>query len=448
MSTVNRQGFDEALTTMLSANTHKNDYIFYAHMIAQCRILFDENLDAMAAVSFHHDHYNLHINLEGKKQYLDPKKLESEELPDEVEKEIQYDENNQPYIKGKGFNDLPIEQRLGALKHEMLHILYGHLLRVGKRDFQKFNFSSDCALNQHIKRDHLPRGCIYPDNLPVKPNITKVPEGKTAEQYYEMLDDSKMPPPPPQAGEGESQSNSHGTPGDHATWQQSQGDEIIQKDLTKKMAEKAANETQKSRGNVPVEYSDWLEIHSNKQVVDWKRELRNLIGNRRVGAKKTIMRRNRRQPHLKHIKGQIKDRIGVPVVVGDESGSVSSKELTEAIGEILHICNLYQAPLWYVPVDSQAHKPHMLKSKDRKFQRTACGGTILAPAIEKIEEHNLDAAAIVVITDGYIGDRDIYAFSKTNKQIVWLITSEGSEINPLMTKGKSKAFKLPKNKGK
>ena len=80
------------------------------------------------------------------------------------------------------------------------------------------------------------------------------------------------------------------------------------------MAEKAANETQKSRGNVPGEYSDWLDVLSNKREVNWQQVLRKLVGNRRVGVKKTLMRKDRRLPHMNHIKGRTKDRIGVPVV--------------------------------------------------------------------------------------------------------------------------------------
>ena len=241
-------------------------------------------MEAMAAVSFQHDHYNLYINPTGMKQLLDPEKLKSNDVPQEVKDRIQYDDEGNPYIKQDGFNDLPIEQKLGVLKHEMLHILYGHLLRVKNRSFQKFNFSADCALNQHINKDHLPRGCIFPHNLPVKPSIKTVPDNKTAEQYYEMLDDSKMPPEQNFVGQeqsnnegnGKSSANSHGTPGGHGKWQESQGDEVIQKDLTKKMAEKAANETQKSRGNVPGEYSNWLDVLSNKREVNWQQVLRNV----------------------------------------------------------------------------------------------------------------------------------------------------------------------------
>lgn len=395
-----RAGFEEAMTaSIVQSSPLSQTYLFYAHLICQCNVNF-KSMKAPAAVSFNIDHYVLHI---------DPEK----------------------------FNSFSLEQRCGVLKHEMLHILNGHLIRFEDREnFMKWNFATDCAINQLIDMSHLPSGCIYPNNLPVAQGVN-VPLMVNSEQYYDLIDDDQLPEDQPEFGSGQP-----GPLDDHSEWENSQGtNETLQKDITKNMLEKAANETQKSRGNVPSEFSQWLELNTNARQLDWKRLLRSQISNKKTSSRRTILRSDRRFPKREDLRGKTKDRIATPVIVGDESGSVSSTELTAAIGECLNISKALNSPIWYVPVDTQAYKPHKLTSSQRNFKRTAFGGTTLSPAIDMIKSQKLEATCIVVITDGGICHSDIDAFQATNLPIIWLITSDG-DLHPDMNQGKMRAFKL------
>jgi predicted metal-dependent peptidase len=127
--------------------------------------------------------------------------------------------------------------------------------------------------------------------------------------------------------------------------------------------------------------------------------------------------------------------------VGDESGSVSSAELVEAIAEVLHICKMLHSPVWYIPVDTQVYTPTLITSSQRSFKRQASGGTTLAPATKAIKDHKIDATSIIVITDGGICESDVEAFRQTGKPIIWLITSQGSLL-PSMQSGRMSAYKL------
>ena len=394
---IDRYPYEETITNMISNPKYRSNYMFYAYMVAQCQPTFDVQMQAPAAVYFFRDHYVIKIN---------------------------------PLL----FNEFPLNERLGIIKHEMLHVMNGHITRLEHRDMQKFNYAADCAINQLINKEDLPKGCIFPENFPT--SMKQVPSGYSAEQYYDIMD--LDPDNDDQNGQG----NGIGDVlDDHDAWQQSEGDEDLQKDVTKGMLDKSLNETQKARGNLPSNIDQLLELFSRKSQVDWRQVLRRIVGNKKANSRKTIMRSDRRFPKREDLKGKVKDRMFELAIVGDESGSVSNPELVQALTECKNICDMTGTELWYVPVDTQAHEPKKIKKTDRKFSRSACGGTVLAPAVDALKEHKIAFNALVVITDGYIDHSDITAFESTGKKVIWLITSNG-QIDPAMQHGKMKAFKL------
>lgn len=417
-----RFGFDEALSNMLSNSTYSQDYLFYVHVIGQCKVIFDTTLQAPAGVNFMHDHYNLYINPFD----IDLKQDDGSYPQDDKGNEIK---------SIPGFNSLPLEQRMGVLKHECLHIINSHITRKEERDHQGFNIAADCAINQLIERSHLPDKCIFPDQFPSHDG-RPVPEDLIAEQYYELLktDENNNK----NGGSGSAQ----GLVDDHSKWEEFQGDADLADDISKSMLEKAVAQTQKSKGSVPSQLAEWLSNLTKNREVDWRQVFKRLTGNKKSNTRKTLMRRDRRLPDFNWIKGKTKNRIGVPVIIGDESGSVSDSELTAAIAECLHICKTLSTDLWYVPVDYHAHDPHIITSSQRSFKRSACGGTELAPALAKIHEKKIPYNALVIITDNHIDESDIDAFLSTGKPVIWLITSHGTVLHPKQTQGRSRAFKL------
>lgn len=123
-----RKFLDEAFAYMFS-NPKFKDYLFYAHILGQCTTRITDTLPAPAGVAFVRDHFELFVNPDMMKEF-------------------------------------PINERIGILKHEALHIIQGHL---GKRfegsNHRVMNLGTDCAINQMINRSDLPDGVIYPDSL-------------------------------------------------------------------------------------------------------------------------------------------------------------------------------------------------------------------------------------------------------------------------------------------
>lgn len=435
--TVDRSAFDEAVANMaMEASPFYREYVFYMHLLSQCKVVFNTSLPSPAGVTFNKFFYTLYIN---------PSEVVAEGI-DMQGKEI----------KVPGFTmDMPLEQRIGILKHEMLHIALGHLFRVqdGDKDFKKYNFASDCALNQQIDRSHLPDGAIYPDNLPTKEK--NVISKETAEYYYDILDDDQMQGNGQGNGSGEGDGNGEGgIPGigkgftgvdDHSSWLESEGDPELQQEITKNMVEKSANETQKSRGNLPANYSDIIDNLILKREVDWRQVLRKIVGNKRANSRKTLLRRDRRLPYANWIKGRTKDRVFDLGVISDVSGSVSDSALMELWGEIVNICDTYKVPVQMVQVDTQPTEPQQLTKDCRSIERKACGGTYLSPAIEKFKEAGVNYDALVVTTDGYLFGNDIDPFRELKVPVIWLIEA-GGHIMDEMNEGRMQAIQLKGDK--
>lgn len=410
--------WEQTIANMFSNPAYANSYLFYAHMLAQCRVVFDDTIQAPAGVNFMHDHYNLFINPTGF------------DLTDEQFAAAQsQDPNASKHVPG--FCEHPLEHRLGILKHEMLHILFAHIARKEDRDHQLFNVATDCAINQLIERKHLPDGCIFPDTLPINP-----PPGLTAEQYYELLFEFAKKQSKGGSGLGFGSSLDS-----HDKWDESEGDADLQKDLTGNMLEKAGNATTKSRGNLPSEYSNWLSFFKTRAEVDWRNVLRNIVGQKRINVRKTIQRQDRRLPNFEWIKGRTKDRQFNLAVISDVSGSVDDDALLALWSEVRNICSLFNTEVTLVQVDTQPSSPEKLTRNTKSLERKACGGTILHPAIAKLKEHSINYDALVVTTDGFIDDRDVEYFQAIGKRVIWLIEPNGNVL-PSMSSGRMQAFKL------
>ncbi len=65
------------------------------------------------------------------------------------------------------FTSLNEKHRVGLLKHELLHISFGHLiLRDKYPDKKLFNIAADLEINQYIGSNYLPEGGITMDSFP------------------------------------------------------------------------------------------------------------------------------------------------------------------------------------------------------------------------------------------------------------------------------------------
>lgn len=406
---IERGKLDDTLAAMFSNAEFRPDYLFYAHMISMCSIKMDDSLPAPAGVNFNHDHYNLYIN----------KNM---------------------------FDQFNLHGRLAILKHEMLHILYGHVDRGFEKIHKPWNYATDCALNQHINTNHLPECCILPENLGQMIGMD-LKKNESSEYYYEKIREKMKDSNDSNDSQDSNDSGKSGKSENpqlmdsHDKWQESVGDADLQKDVTKRMIEHSQNETIKNAGNVPNQCSEWLELHSIKSELNWKKVLRGIVGNKKVGKISSIKKNDRRLPEREDLRGKLKDRIFNLLVIADVSGSMSNEAVLKTLGEVRHICDVTKTPVDLIQVDTEAYTPEKLTKKTKLITRKGCGGTYLNPALKMAKQHNIDYQAVVVLTDGGLFGDDITNFQELKKKVIWLIEPTGSVL-PEMETGRMKAFKL------
>lgn len=399
-----RKAFDEAVAAMsLTASPYFREYYFYLHLLSQCKIDFEFNGSAPAAVSFDKDTYTLHLN---------PTKVL-----------IEAEGDNDAWL---GFcEDMPIQHRIGILKHEMSHVFLGHLIDMDKLDKRKHNFAADCALNQHINKEHLPKGCIFPENFPTK--VKNVLPLQNNEYYYSIIDFS------------EKKSELGKLLDDHGRWEEGEKNPTIQRKITKDMVEKAGDATYKAVGSYPVDYLDILENLQPKVEKTLESALRKVLATTKSKKVKTLMRKNRRLPNYNWVKGVKKDKLVNVAVISDVSGSVNDKELRALWERILSVCN--SNPVTLVQIDAQPKDPEKLTNRTTNITRKAQGGTLLSPALEKFEEFKVEYSVLVVTTDGFLSSNDLVPFSKLKVPVIWLISPKGKVMEGMNQKNMA-AIKL------
>jgi predicted metal-dependent peptidase len=348
-----RRPFDEAVAQMGVQKEHEN-YLFYLYVISSCQSIMDDNFPAPAGVSFKNTHYVMYIN---------------------------------PTMFGK----YPINERIGILAHEVLHIIFLHLSRIQERNPKLWNFATDIAINQMIKD-------IPKDGLSYKQY--GLPKGLTAEQYYSLLLDM--------AEEQMKEMEKNGTLDDHSTWEIGEGEgserasKEISAELTKKITEDIMEQARsKTRGLNSAAIESLLDVVFAKEKLNWKRLIRNALSNKKVSRVETIKRRNRRFPGRPDVNGYKKNFSSNVVALLDVSGSVSDDFIESALSEVNGIAKKTGADIRIIQVDTEVHSVEKF-DKNGKFKRRAHGGTHLYPGVEYIRQHNIPCDTLVVFTDGCI----------------------------------------------
>ena len=360
--------------------------------------------------------------------------------------------------------------RLGLLKHELLHIAFGHLTTVFKfSDRRLANIAMDMEINQYIESSWLPGGDLSSDEFKqlkeaVKAEMELAKEnGATAEELLAiseklpargiMIDDYEELNLDRKAGaryyydklkEAKDEKDQNGTSGsenfddlcdqmdsgdgdslpDHSTWDEFENLSEAEQKLIEKQVQKilsdAKEQTVKKRGSVPGEIEGVIVID---EIVapkfDWRGYIRRFTGiSTKVFTKKIRRKENRRFSDNPGLKIKMKQHMLLAI---DTSGSVSDDELKEFMNEIHHI---YKAgvDITIVQCDAKMYPPMEYKGK-HEFQLHGRGGTEFDPVLNYYNDNNKKYTSLVYFTDG-----ECNASVKPKGNVLWVI-SERSEMN-------------------
>jgi len=374
--------------------------------------------------------------------------------------------NYQLEINTEFWDKLTENHRLGILKHELLHIAFGHLSTIFKfSDRRLANIAMDMEINQYIEKGWLPGDELTKEEFDalvtsVKERIAngradgsltdeqiaviaeEIPgRGVLLEDYPELNLEAKAGSryyydKLKEAKDKKKEDGTCGCPGmddllnqieegdgpDHSSWDDfedmSEAEEkLINKQLQKLLSD-AKEQTVKKRGTVPGEIEGLIEID---EIVppkfDWRGYIRRFTGvSTRVFTKKIRRKENRRFSDNPGLKIKMRQHMLLAI---DTSGSVSEGELAEFMNEIHHI---YKAgvDITIIQCDTQIKSiepyrgEHNLKVQGR-------GGTQFDPVIEYFNEHLRDYTSLVYFTDG-----ECNANVTPKGQTLWVISEQSS----------------------
>ena len=319
------------------------------------------------------------------------------------------------------FDNLSLEHRVGLVKHEILHISFGHLImRDMYSDKKLFNIAADLEINQYIDSSYLPEGGITMDSFPE----LKLPAKAGTKVYYDLLSEAKDDGTSPSLD-----SMLNDTEGDspydaHPTWDEfdelSEADKkLIEKQIEHQLKE-VAEQTEKRQGSIPGELGEIISRlrHVEPAKFDWKAYLRRFVGNSSVVYTKKLRRKyNKRYIANPGLKIKFKNHILVGV---DTSGSVSSSELVEFMNEINHMHKTGHK-ITVAQCDTRLNSVEDFNPK-KDWNIKGRGGTSFQPVVDHYNEYGRYTALI------YLTDGEAYNPDNCPRNTLWVLSSR-SQMN-------------------
>ena len=326
------------------------------------------------------------------------------------------------------FGELSELHQQGLLKHELLHIAFGHIILADKYPNKKlFNIAADIEINQYIDSNMLPAGGLTLDTFK-ELNLKK--RAGTA-YYYKKLEETmdcngNSSCDAVQEILDQMDGNSQYC---HKEWKEI-GDlpeaekKLVQKQYEHQMKQ-TAEEIQKKCGTIPGELAEIIErlFTINPPKFNWKQYLKRFINNAsKIYTKKLRRKYNKRYAGNPGLKIKHKNHVLVGV---DTSGSVSSEELIEFMHELNHMHKTGNQ-ITVAQFDTELTDVSEFDPK-KNWEIKGRGGTYFQPVIDHYNDPKTKYSAFICLTDGEAPNPE-----KCPKNALWVHSSRSS-INEDLT---------------
>ena len=299
------------------------------------------------------------------------------------------------------FSGLSELHQQGLLKHELLHIAFGHIILADKYPNKNlFNIAADIEINQYIDSNMLPEGGLTRNSFPG----IFLPRKAGTDVYYKLLEKECD-------GKGGScnqalQKILDQMDGDsqycHKEWKEI-GDlpeadkKLVQKQYEHQMKQ-TAEEIQKKCGTIPGELAEIIErlFTIEPPKFNWKQYLKRFINNAsKIYTKKLRRKYNKRYSGNPGLKIKHKNHVLVGV---DTSGSVSSEELIEFMHELNHMHKTGNQ-ITVAQFDTQLTDVSEFDPK-KNWEIKGRGGTCFQAVTDHYNDPKTKYSAFICLTDG------------------------------------------------
>ena len=296
--------------------------------------------------------------------------------------------------------------------HEVLHVVYDHIGRIGNRDPQMFNIANDYAVNADLKRHS------------VGTFITTVPclydrkyDGKASEEIYDdlmknvkhididslldqMIDDHLEDQDSDDSGDGDGDKEKNGKGGRPKMSDEER--ERLRQEMKQAIISAAST---CEAGQLPAGVERLIKQHTDP-VMPWRELIQtNLIS--AIRADYSWMRPSRRGWHMDAIMPGMTPGEEIDVVVSlDMSGSISDKQAQAFLGEIAGMMDAFDGYKVHVfCFDTKTYNPQDFHSENmdsiEEYEPQGGGGTDFDCIFEYLKENAIEPKRLIVFTDGY-----------------------------------------------
>lgn len=332
------------------------------------------------------------------------------------------------YINENFFNSLNASEQNGLLLHEVLHMALLHVPRMGSREQKRWNIAADYVVNDLILRNtnfKLPKGGIYSKHREYW--------DKSVEFIYDSIENSMgnykgflqmdlIKGDPKVDNKGNSKGDSDDNMPGKDSIEQDQDSESYWKDKINLLKNSNLFDDNKLQGFMPGGISKEIEAVIEPEV-DWRSALWKFISK----TPSDFDELDRRFIYKKlYLEGLMTESVIADVCI-DTSGSISSRQLEQFMGELNGILSSYpniKVNLYYC--DTDLFGPYELGNKSKIPEAQGFGGTSFIPffnAISKKDIEFLDVNRVAVyLTDGYGSFPD-----ECSIPTLWLVTHDGAD---------------------
>mgnify|MGYP006350384973 FL=1 len=320
-----------------------------------------------------------------------------------------------------------------VIKHEILHISFGHLFcgnskRYLNCDNSILQIAMDLEINQYLNKEYLPEwGIFIEDYQKSYPDLNWKPFAGSY-YYYNLLKDNNIMSPPMQHNwsisdsdnedKSENSDTNTGIPTDELL------DTTLQELVINNMIDKSMSTVDENSvlyGILNGKINTVQDLVLEKVKVSLKEYMNNLLNNSsKLSGKKMVKRKPLANPSaLSSLVNNIKQKVFVAI---DESGSVSENELNQFVSILSELSKKFEIELR--PFDTEVGDKKKYRRNQATYERTYCGGTDLNCVFDYYNSRK-DMTMLFILTDGHVPKITV----KCNKPYVIFISNNGTTRN-------------------
>ena len=305
-------------------------------------------------------------------------------------------------------------------KHEIYHMMYSHYSREktlkDKYSNDVVQIALDISVNQFIK--NLPADSKRLDYVNKEFNIN-LKSNRSVEEYADILQKEleKKVKSSDKVKDSDKIVRKLDISRAHELWEGIDvSNEIIDNNV-----KKIALSIKKDKA--PEDIHKLVANYNKKGELSWERIIKRLLPSLRSGYKKTIMRRDRRQPERIDLRGKLPNMLPEITVAIDISASMSDEDIKKIMIEILALTQSRRGKITVIECDDKIRRIYKLRSpKDIRKRKLNTGSTAFSPVFEYMKEKNLRNNILIYFTDG-VGEKEL-TVKPVNSNTIWVLSGK------------------------